>query len=240
MKKVKEIMARAIILICLSDRCALEEELIEGKRYTLSEREKQREAIRNWLDYMGYLNYAIKKEKDFLNKSLGTSDKKEVLQFQVQYEAVEPCLWSLGLVNQLSGYEQFVLEDFHPILQIGLGHSYEKVIQKCKLREKEEIELQTEAAMLWHWRAREAYNPIFTEEGIGTIIKRVFGKHYLEILSKVECVDVDEKDFVLKNSMFADLNDKEKSIVEVISLWRHHAFEWILGIDSWDEVETNA
>lgn len=195
MKKVKEIMARAILLVCLSDRCALEEELIEGKRYTLSEREKQREAIRNWLNHTGYLSYAIKKEKDFLNKSLGTSDKKETLQYQVQYEAVEPCLWSLGLVNGVSGYDQFVLEDFHPILQIGTDHSYEKVMQKCKLRKKREIELQKEIAMLWHWRTRETYNPIFTEESIGAVVKRTFGEQYLEILSKMECIDVNEKDF---------------------------------------------
>lgn len=239
MKNAKEIMTRAILLVCLSDRCALEEELIEGKRYTLSEREKQREAIRNWLDHTGYLNDLTKREKDFLNKGVGTSDKDEVLQYQVQYEAVEPCLWSLGLINRLSGYKAFVLDDFHPILQIGTGHSYERVKQNCKPREKREIELQTEIAMLWHWRSRESYNPIFKEESVGTVIKRTFGEHYLEILSKMECMDVDGKDFWCGHSSFADLREEEKGMVEVISLWRHHAFEWILRNDPWDKAETN-
>ncbi|MCM1424455.1 MAG: DUF4272 domain-containing protein [bacterium] len=239
MKSIKEIMVRAIILVCLSDRCALEEKIIEGRRYPISEREKQREAIRNWLDSVGYMQYATQKERDLFDKSLGKKNKNDILYYQVQYEAVEPCLWSLGLVNRLSDYEQFVLEDFHPILQIGTGHSYEKVVKKCKPREKREIELQTEIAMLWHWRAREAYNPIFTEESIGSIVKSTFGKQYLEILSQIACIDINEKDFVLKNSMFADLNDDEKRHIEVISLWRHHAFEWIMGNNSWDEVEVN-
>ncbi|MCM1222933.1 MAG: DUF4272 domain-containing protein [Lachnospiraceae bacterium] len=239
MKSIKEIMVRAIILVCLSDRCALEEKIIEGRRYPISEREKQREAIRNWLDRVGYMQYATQKERDLFDKSLGKENKNDILYYQVQYEAVEPCLWSLGLVNRLSDYEQFVLEDFHSILQIGIGHSYEKVVEKCKPREKREIELQTEIAMLWHWRAREAYNPIFTKESIGSIVKNTFGKQYLEILSQIAYIDINEKDFVLKNGMFADLNDDEKRHIEVISLWRHHAFEWIMGNNSWDEVEVN-
>lgn len=136
MKNIKEIIVRAIILVCLSDRCALEEKIIEGKRYSISKREKQREAIRNWLDSVGYMQYATQKERDLFDKNLGEENKNDILCYQVQYEAVEPCLWSLGLVDRLSDYEQFVLEDFHPILQIGTGYSYEKVVEKCKLREK--------------------------------------------------------------------------------------------------------
>lgn len=120
MKSIKEIIVRAIILVCLSDRCALEEKMIEGKRYFISEREKQREAIRNWLDSVGYIQYATQRERDLFDKSIGKENKNDILYYQVQYEAVEPCLWSLGLVNRLSDYEQFVLEDFHPILQIGM------------------------------------------------------------------------------------------------------------------------
>ena len=216
MKNIKDIIVRAIILVCLSDRCALEEKIIEGKRYSISEREKQRESIRNWLDSVGYMQYATQKERELFDKSLGEENKNDILHYQVQYEAVEPCLWSLGLVNWLSDYEQFVLEDFHPILQIGTGHSYEKVVEKCMLREKKEIEIQTEIAMLWHWRAQEAYNPIFTEESIGSIVQNIFGKQYLEILSQIRCIDVNGKDFVLKNGMFANLNDKEKRYIEAL------------------------
>lgn len=239
MKKIKEIIVRAIILVCLSDRCTLEEKIIEGKRYSISEREKQREAIRNWLDSAGYMKYATQKERELFDESLGDENKNDILHYQVQYEAVEPCLWSLGLINRLSDYEQFVLTDFHPILQIGMGHSYEKVVEKCKFREKREIELQAEIAMLWHWRAQEAYNPIFMEESIGSIVQNIFGKQYLEILSQIKYIDVNGKDFVLKNGIFANLGDKEKRYIEVISLWRHHAFEWIMGNNAWDEVEVN-
>lgn len=42
MKSIKEIIVRAIILVCLSDGCALEEKMIEGKRYFISERENRK------------------------------------------------------------------------------------------------------------------------------------------------------------------------------------------------------
>lgn len=239
MKSKKEIMVRAIILVCISDRCALEEKIIEGKRYTISERERQRNAIRNWLDSTGYIDYTTKKERELFDTNLGKYVRDDISYYQFQYEAVEPCLWSLGLVKELSNYEQFVLEDFHQVLQIGMKHSYEAVIKNCLLREKKEIELQKEIAMLWHWRSMEAYNPIFIDENIGNIVKKVFGQQYLEILSQMKCVDVEEKDFVLKNSIFSNLSDTEKSYIKVISLWRHYAFEWIMGNSSWDEVEVD-
>lgn len=30
-----------------------------------------------------------------------------------------------------------------------------------------------------------------------------------------------------------------KKITRKIAVWRQHAFEWIIGNDSWDEVEVN-
>lgn len=239
MKSTEEIIARAIILVCLSDRCALEENIIEGKRYTKSEREKQREAIRNWLNNTRYMEYATEKERELFDKQIGAAHKNNLLQYQVQYEAVEPCLWSLGLVEKLSDYENFVLEDFHPILQIGVNHSYEKVKETCKPRENKEIELQTEIAMLWHWRAQEAYNPIFNEESIIDVIPNILGERYSGILSHVSSLDVNGKDFLVNNRLFAGLSIMEKERIRMIAVWRQHAFEWIIGNDSWDEVETN-
>lgn len=156
MKSTEEIIARAIILVCLSDRCALEENIIEGRRYTRSEREKQREAIRNWLISTRYMEYATEKEGELFDKQVGAVHKNNLLQYQVQYEAVEPCLWSLGLVEQLSDYENFVL-----------------------------------------------------------------------------------KDFLVNNRLFASLSTMEKERIRMIAVWRQHAFEWIIGNDSWDEVEVN-
>lgn len=239
MKNTREIIARAIILVCLSDRCALEENIIEGKRYTKSEREKQREAIRNWLNNSGYMEYATETEKELFNKKIGAVHKNNFLQYQVQYEAVEPCLWSLGLVNQLSDYENFVLEDFHSILQIGMNHSCEQVIASCKPKESKEIEQQTEIAMIWNWRAREAYNPIFKEQSIIDVVPNILGEQYIEILSHMSCMDVNGKDLLVKNRLFASLSAMEKERIKMISLWRQHAFEWIIGNDSWDEVEVN-
>lgn len=70
--------------------------------------------------------------------------------------------------------------------------------------------------MLWHWRTREAYNSIFTEESIGNIVKNTFGKQYLEILSKIAYIDINEKDFVLRNASFcAERRNMTRNLVVV-------------------------
>ncbi len=56
MKSIKEIMVRAVILVCISDRCALEEKIIEGKRY------KERELFDT--NFGKYARQELKKTKE--------------------------------------------------------------------------------------------------------------------------------------------------------------------------------
>ena len=52
-------------------------------------------------------------------------------------------------------------------------------------------------------------------------------------------LDVNGKDFLVNNRLFASLSTMEKERIRMIAVWRQHAFEWIIGNDSWDEVEVN-
>lgn len=240
MKSAKEIIARAVILLCLSDRCALEKAAIGGKSYSKKQREEQKNAIYQWLQNKGYTNYMTKSETQLFEQEVDSGYKNKILAMQVQYEAIEPCLWSLGLVNELSSYDQFVLTDFHPVLQIGLQHDIAKVLDLCNLRTEEEIYIQNEIAMLWNWRIVEWNNPIFQTQTVKDIIVNIFGKQYEKVLAKIQQRSSNQSDFMVKNKLLKDLNKQEISQIECIAKWRYHAFEWIIGNDLWDEVELNS
>jgi hypothetical protein len=235
-KSAKEIASRAVILLCLSDRCALEKPLIGGRLYSKKQREEQRIAINQWLKRKGYTESITKNEQMLFEQEVGTCNKYEIITSQVQYEAIKPCLWTLGLVEKLADYNQFVLDDFHPVLQIGENHSLEKLLGVCCLRNIDEVLIQHKISMLWHWRAIECNNPIFKLKPAKEIIISIFGQEYENIVDNIQMLKNGQSDFILNNKPFNELNSKEINQVKVIAQWRHHAFEWIVGNEGWDEV----
>lgn len=240
MKSSEEIIARSVILLCISDRCALEKSAISGRAYSKKQREEQRMAIYKWLQNKEYTNYMTKSEMHLFEQEVGSENKNEILSNQVQYEAIEPCLWSLGLVNELSNYNQFVLTDFHPVLQISMQHMPKKILDVCNMRPEKEIYLQNEISMLWHWRIVEWNNPIFQTQNIKNIVITVFGQQYETIFANIRQLSSDQSDFMVNNKLINNLSEEEISSINCIAKWRHHAFEWIVGDDLWDEVELDS
>jgi Domain of unknown function (DUF4272) len=239
MKSAKEIATRAIILLCLSDRCALERTTIGGRVYTIKQRDEQREVIYQWLQDKGYTSSITLNEKILFEREVGIGNTVEILSKQSQYEVIEPCLWSLGLVDKLSDYDKFVLEDFHPLLQIGGTHSLEKLLNTCSVRMHEDIVLQNEISMLWHWRARESNNSIFKFKSAKEIIISTFGKQYMQVIDRMGTFKTGQDDFIVNNKVFNELSSEEKNRIKIIAQWRHHAYEWIIGDKTWDDVELN-
>ncbi|ADL52040.1 DUF4272 domain-containing protein [Clostridium cellulovorans] len=175
MKKAKEIIARSVILLCVSDRCALEKSTIGGRAYSKKQREEQRIAIYKWQQNNRYTDFMTKNEKLLFEQEVGSGNKNEILSIQVQYETIEPCLWTIGLVKKLSSYNQFVLDDFHPVLQIGMNHTLERLLDTRSLQANEDIQLQNEISMLWHWRAVECNNSIFKLSLLKTLLNQCLG-----------------------------------------------------------------
>jgi hypothetical protein len=239
MKIAEEIATRAIILLCLSDRCALERTTIGGRVYTLKQRDNQRKAIYKWLQDKGYNTSMTLNEKLLFEQEVGKGNKDEILSKQIQYEAIEPCLWSLELINKLSEYDRLVSEDFHPLLEIGETHSLEKLLNKCRLRVFDDIVIQKEISMLWHWRTREGNNSIFNLKPEKELIISTFGNKYMNIIDSMQEFKNDKDVFIVNNKAFNDLNSAEIYRMKIIAQWRHHAFEWIVEDKEWDEVELN-
>lgn len=239
MKDIKEICRRCIILLAFSDRCAIEKEVSDGIKHTLEERKQQRKFIYEWLERHGYIDYLTAEEKRIFEMEVGTNFSQEILSKQVIHEALEPLLWSLGLVKRMTPHYQFVITDFHPLLLIGPEHSLEKLVGRCNLRSYSDIILQREISMLWNWRLREANSPIMGNEDFKNIILSTFGQEYKNAIKKINFCKDGVKDFKVGSIPFYSLSDIEKQRIALISLWRHHALEWVTGVEDWDDVDTS-
>ena len=237
MKDNKKRIGRAIVLLLLSDRCALEKEVIGGVKYSIAERECQRGKIYRWLVENGYNLFASKDEMLIFEQSVSVSS--DLSGYQVVHEGLEPILWSLGLIKKLSSYDSYVLSDFHPILEIGKFHNIDNIVKKINPLTEKEIEIQKDVSLLWNWRSRMGKNEIFLEKNAEDIIIDTFGHEFGKALKKIDFAKESPKDFKVNLKPFNQLTDNELLPIKELALWRHHSFEWMLSSKEWQDVETN-
>lgn len=237
MKNTEEILRRAVLLLCLSDRSAMEEECINGVAYSLIERENQRKSILSWIQQKGYYAFATEEEKSAFTEPVNGTRADDIMIMQIQYEALQPCLWALGLVDKLSGYAHFVINDYHPTLHISKDHSFEELLLRCKVKSKKEIDFQVEVAALWHWRMREYNNHSFANKDIHEVIRSVFGDKYLSILDYILEQQKLTPGLFEKGTTNNISSDNGPIALMERARWRHHAFQWIKDSETWDEVE---
>jgi len=237
MKNCENIIKRSIALVLFSDRCCLEDRIINGRAYSLEDRENQRQVIYNWLEKMEYDNYLTNEERKIFNTSIQTKPNLNIKMKLNIHETIEPLLWSIGFVTQLSDYDKYVRTDFHPILEIGVNHKLEGLIKKCNPKRDEEIVEQREVSMLWHWRARIGRQHL--ENNIDETILSIFGKDMEIYLNKIKLSKDFPKDFIALKKPYNSLSQTEVEKLEQIALWRHHTFEWITADEAWDDVDTS-
>lgn len=237
MKEKEEVLRRAVCLLTFADRCSLEEKIFDGVRRSLEERETQRKTIIKWLEIKKYYEYLSEKEKRIFGTPITVKINKEALCLQNDYECIEPMLWSLGLVKELSSYDEFVLNDFHPVLKIGKNHSLESLVESCKNVPIAIVKNYRELSMLWYWRCLECRNNSSNAINILEAIRDIFGEEYIKLLQTYNYFDGNKCDFVIKGKIVAKLSDLEIEKLSIISERRFYAFEWLLADDEWDNVD---
>lgn len=237
MKSKEEILKRTIILLAFSDRCALEKKIIDGVIRSRNEREMQRQAIVDWLVHMGYYDSVSKKEREVFNRVITDKTNEDILCLQNDYECLEPMLFSLGLVSQLSGYDKFVLHDFHPILGFGKNHSFKPLLERCHMISNNQIKDYRELSMLWYWRCLECRNGLSTSRDIKKAIYNIFGEKYIQLLQTFNQFDNVGNDFIINGRKITELDNEEIKKLLIISERRFYAFEWLSSDAEWDNVD---
>jgi len=257
MKTAKEILARSVVLQCISDRTAMEESILDGVYFSKWQREKQRKLIWEWLNEKGYTDFVTEEEKAFFLLKAGHSNVAECQKFMCQSEAIGKFLWVLCLTDKLLlDYSKWDLTDTHPTLQIIATngnnsvfeqsiHSFQNVLECCIMRSEEEIYLQNKIAMLWCWRVRQHLltkgtpKSAFNQMSIREQILEIFGEDYIEAVDIILKTSGKDDDFAVGGKDIKKLRGPQLAVSNAIAESRYHAFEWIVVDDAWDEVELN-
>lgn len=240
MKSNKEILNKAINLLCLSDRSALEKKSLNGVKYSVSSRENQRKLIISWLIKNDLYSSMSQNEQNFIETKVGKLDIKEVNYYQLQYECIQPLLWILGLVNEVSKYDNFVIDDFHLTLKMN-DFNQVKILNEIenKKRNIKQINTKRLISMLWFWRLIEINNNAFHIKSAEEIIISVFGKDFKHIVEEMKILGLMRKDFIVNDIEITQLPNDVINRLKVVSQFRYHSFEWVFSDMSWEEVEIN-
>ena len=159
------------------------------------------------------------------------------MSLQKDYECLEPMLFSLGLVSELSSYDKFVLDDFHPVLRFGKNHSIKSLLESCHMVSNAQIKDYRELSMLWYWRCLECRNGLSRTTDIKKAIYNIFGEKYIQLLHTYNQFDNVANDFIIKGKKVIELNEEEIEKLSIISERRFYAFEWLSTDAEWDNVD---
>ena len=237
MKSKDEIIRRAMCLLIFADRCFLEKEVLDGVYHSLKEREDQRQVLLNWIKEKEYYPYLTANEKRIMETPVIKEPNDEAIRHQNDYECIEPLLWAVGLVKNISDYEGFVNDNLHTPMQIGGKHTYDALSASCEMLPEATIRRQRELAMLWYWRCLECRSELAKPIDVLDAVKRAFGKEHVQILREYEDFDIEGNDFVVNGELVSELNDYDIAKLEVIAERRFYAFEWMFSTEDWDEVD---
>lgn len=238
MKNLYDIIRRAEITLCLSDRCSLEKGITTNYiHHSYKEREAQRNVILNWLKKNDFYQYLEDKEKGLFDKKVGSLIlKKQFQENKFQYEALEPLLWSLGLISRLTPYSKYALSDYHRVLCVDIPDTFDEMVKKSKLRAEADIELRNKISMLWHWRAIEGLNPMFEKNSVKEVILNIFGDEYKKPVGYILKNQKNKQDFCIFEKPVYRLSKTELQHLYKRTMWRYHAFQWIVSDESWYDV----
>lgn len=241
MKSKEDIIRRAEIVLCISDRCSLERNVdYKLVKHGYRERETQRLTILKWLKQSNFYEYMEDTDKMLFDHKVGHIFTDNMfIQNKFQHEAIEPLLWSLGLISKMTSYSEYSLADRHKLMCVHIPHTMDEMIKKTILKSEENIEFRRKIAMLWHWRAVEGKNQIFKDEPIKDILLDIFGNKYIKAINYILKNQKNKQDFCLCDKPVYELDITTIQHLYKRTLWRYHAFEWIVSEEKWYDVSTD-
>ena len=240
MKTPKEILGRAVALSMVAERALLEEDGGDGLD-SVEEQVNLWQFMNDWIKDKQYTDYMTEDEKRFMDAPVRQAGLNWAGPKSYLVECLCPLLWSIGLLDSVVPYAEENVEWYASILQqCDPNHDMEEILSRCKMRSREEIERQCNKAFLWHWRAVETR---FGNRWSGDVRKAVhntFRGAYDDCLEDFPLYKAGDKvDFLYNGHGAFELKGLSRYAYEGVALMRHHALEWILCDEDWDETPTD-
>lgn len=236
MREKREVLRRLIALVCYIDRTALENEVIQGKMYSLNVRETQRRTILSWLEKVDYFRYLTELEQQHFLQKISLSPDKNIISNIGSIYSVESLLWALGLRKKL----EFTLLDFsgdyHEGLSIGRNYNELNVLNRLTLRSKQEIKYKLEQAIVINWRTLTKLGAIDTN-----IKNFLVDNLYISRENPFIVYDkTSRSDVILLEKDIDSLSKVQRNMLNTKSSYYQIALEWIISNLSWDEISADS
>lgn len=201
--------------------------------------EERRQEVLGRLRSSGLWEEVSPRERLFFEAQLLERTQQEVLDASWAMESLACCLWALGVVAKLPGFDtecDTALRDLVPAWEDS---------KELHLRPQAEIERARSVAELWHWRSRTRW---LIEEG--RPVKGLPDGLTLDSIARMAAARAAEVgdiptpcdgDFPAFGKPYRDLSAEEYSAATSIAMERHRALNWICGYapgNRWDETPT--
>jgi hypothetical protein len=200
----------------------------------------QAQDITNKLKSRGFWLDATRDEQEFFTARLLDRTERQYIDSAWLMESVACCLWTVGRLPELPGYDTQCGRDILKLVPKRADHA------ALVLRPRIELERARSIAELWHWRSRtrqllEGRNelPELPEGLTLDAIVRIAAAKAAEAGDVPACRD---GDFPAFGKPYRDLSREEYSIMTSIAVERHRALNWICGRapnNRWDETPTD-
>jgi hypothetical protein len=237
MRTLSDILDRAFTLLLLADRGLLERQSHAGGTYSLAEREDKRAVFQNIIESRSLCNHLTDGEANHINTPVGQLPDDFFWATQHQFEAIPILLWVAGLQPFPSYLPDFNGTDYHNVLG---KYRTERWRQKPVLQQESDVRTYYGVVFLWHWRVIEGRGrDVFKTADAFDLIRNIFGDEFDSAFQYIEVASEKPCDFVAGKHRYNELEERSANTLRVVSTWRHHALEWVLGSDSWDATETN-
>lgn len=238
-RTIKDIIIQASIISAITERIALDRDIVFGKKHSLNWKSDYKQLIFDWLIKENLLTYLSEKQIRLFQKDIGKLDADE-LQIASQYWSIESLTWAISLRKMSSyRYKRIVLGGDE--IFMGQDNSVERTLAVSTLRPIQEIHIQKEISMIWHWRCIEYlhYGNSEFKENLKDIITDIFGKDYIEVMDKIQNFNI-HKDLMVGKKPFYQITEKQCKEILRISIWRQHAFEWLFSKEDWDDIDVDS
>lgn len=170
--------------------------------------------LTEWLDEDGLDVGLSEQERALLQLPLEEWSDEQRLAAASRGESLGVLLWSLCLVEELPTWDEpFDAADVAP-----LGDSLEELVERSRLRDRDEIEHARDLADLWQWRATAAGRDL---DVLGGTARAAF-----------DAGDIPELiagDFPAFQKAYRELEPEEAALASSIAAERRQALAWLCG-----------
>ena len=240
MRTFEEILDRAQLCMIINDRSWCEYKQNKVGTFSKEEREERRLRLIDVLERRSLMAVLSEKERKPFFKPVGKLPRELTAYMMGQYSAIPALLWAVGL-EPFPVFDGTFAGDYHrhPVLEKHRTQGY-IALPPATMPGETDIAFHREVAMLWHWRGIEGIvNKRFKWTNVPKAVLSVFGQEYATYLQAIPQTKGLWQDFAIGKRAFKDIDPGLASGLLEQFIWVHHALEWILGEDSWEDNDTS-